>query len=110
MSRVFVSTGSRILPMIRCGGATFFRGRFAVLVSRSRQLTPERMRAATKDGVGPIVVAIEVLDTDSLFSTGRYSETVAAQFMSHLKNRSVRLPKQWALIRGSQRCTFLTGK
>jgi hypothetical protein len=74
-------------------GNVFQAERFAVLVSRSPHLTPERMGAwaaalltATKVNIDPAWVALEVLDTDSLFSIGGYRETVAEQFMSRLKS------------------------
>jgi hypothetical protein len=74
-------------------GSVFQADRFAILASRSPQLTPERMDAwesalytATKSQTAPVWVVLDVLDTDSLFSTGGYRETVAEQFMSRLKS------------------------
>lgn len=74
-------------------GSVFQAERFAILASRSPRLTPERMRAwasalstATKGDIAPRWVVLDVLDTDSLFSTGGYRETVAEQFMSRMKS------------------------
>ena len=75
-------------------GNVFQAERFAVLVSRARQLTPERMRAwgtalSTATGnsdMGPAYLALDVLDTDPLFSPDAYREAVAVKFMDRLKS------------------------
>jgi len=76
-------------------GNIFQADRLALLASRAPYLlTPERwgewraaLSVATNNReIGPAWVALDVLDTDLLFSPGGYREAVGAQLLGRLKN------------------------
>src|SRR5688572_30200953 len=73
-------------------GNSFQADRFAVLVTRSAHLTPDQLKAwesalsaATQSDIGSVWVALEVLNSDQLFSAAGYRDVIASQFMGRLQ-------------------------